>query len=127
MHSLILCKDGTSSPLAQISSRYITDDEDSIEGYRSRHTIRITTSRAKCDLIVADIRQTIDNIKRDTIDLLCLVPPPIGKGSSQVKKWISATFDNATIEELGHITRASIQNTSKHRVRKSPSVIFYVC
>lgn len=92
-----------------ISSKYITEPDERIDGFRSRCTLRITTSRAKSSLIAGEVEQTLQKIKRLKVDLYGLLTSTRGIRKTDQVKWLASHFDDATLAELSLITRTDIQ------------------
>jgi hypothetical protein len=109
--------EGQRSVLGSIAAVHIDGENERIDGFRSRHTIRITTTRPKSELIVHEIEQALKNVQQRTISLLDLKPPSIPRAyTPKFYKWTDVHFDEETIQALGNITKTDIQVLPKRKV-----------
>lgn len=97
-----------------IAAEHIGGEDERIDGFRSRHTIRLTTTRQKSELIINEIEQTLGNIRREDVSLSDLMPP--GHNWRQLQKWVDSHFNDSTIKDLSRMTNTEIQLLSKKRV-----------
>jgi hypothetical protein len=97
-----------------IAAEHIGGEDERIDGFRSRHTIRLTTTRQKSELIINEIEQTLGNIRREDVSLSDLMRP--GHNWRQLQKWVDSHFNDSTIKDLSRMTNTEIQLLSKKRV-----------
>jgi len=87
-----------------------------IEGYRERHTLRITTTKAISESIVQEIERVLGSIRRVQINLGVLLPPGPGPRWQRLKNWSSTNYDAAMLNELGNLTKTDIKLIPQKKV-----------
>ncbi|KAE8448750.1 hypothetical protein EG329_008965 [Mollisiaceae sp. DMI_Dod_QoI] len=98
---------GRNSALDKIQSTHLLFQEEKLEAFRSRNTIRVTTIHAKKYAIVEAIQQSILGIRRGKIDILALLPRPVNH-SRRLEKFMELHFDSSVLARLGDITSTKI-------------------
>jgi hypothetical protein len=109
--------------LGLIASEYINGEDERIDGFRSKHTIRITATRQKSEVIISEIEQVVQNIRREDIYLGDLMQP--GHNWQQLRKWADAQFNSTTIKHLSRMTNTEIDELPKKRVCTPEHSVLY--
>jgi hypothetical protein len=112
---LILEIGGSRPVLGLIAAEHIGGDDERIDGFRSRHAIRITTTRLKSEVIVNEIERTLKNIRREKIYMGDLMTP--GYSWVQLRQWAEAQFNSSIIKDLSRMTNTEIEHLRKRTVR----------
>ncbi|CZR51415.1 uncharacterized protein PAC_01291 [Phialocephala subalpina] len=108
---------GHNSILNTIHTTYLPNAEERLEVFRSRNTIRVTTTHAKKYAIVDAIQQAVDSIKRGTFNLNGLIPR--GADSKKLEEFMETHFDDAALARLSEITNTKIVRTDPRHLSVS--------
>lgn len=101
---------GHNSVMNTIHTTYLPNAEERLEVFRSRNTIRVTTTHAKKYAIVDAIQQAVSGIQRRVINLNGLIPRDTD--SKKLEAFMETYFDNATLARLAEITNTKIDRTN---------------
>jgi hypothetical protein len=105
---------GPNSVLNTIHVTHLHFEEERLEAYRSRNTIRVTTTNAKKYAIVEAIQQAVKCIRKDDINISAVLPKDLSGG--QIDKFVETHFDDAALAELGQLTGTKITRPSRNHV-----------
>ncbi|TGO31932.1 hypothetical protein BHYA_0379g00040 [Botrytis hyacinthi] len=92
--------------IESLIKRYYLNDPEKIEIYRPRQVLRITSTREKAALIVAEIQDGIRSISREEFQLkdLCF--------SHYIRGWENRTLTPEVLAKLGELTKTDIRRLS---------------
>ena len=102
------------TPLALLHGEYLAHEDEAMEVFPSRGTIRITTMRHKMDIVISILARDLDSIKREPINLGTLFPK-MAKGRDFMA-WQDQNFNDDVLQELSQITNTEISRISKNTV-----------
>lgn len=105
---------GPNSVLNTIHTTHLHFDEERLEAYRSRNTIRVTTTNAKKYVIVDAIQQAVKCIRRDDINISAILPKNLS--ARQIDKFVETHFDDAALAALGQLTNTKITRPARTHV-----------
>ncbi|RAL63544.1 hypothetical protein DID88_003588 [Monilinia fructigena] len=94
--------------LDSVIKRYYLNEPERIEIYRPRQVLRVTSTREKSALIVAEIQDGIRSISRDELQLKELCHPRYRSD------WESRTLTPGVLAKLGELTKTDIRRLT-HR------------
>ncbi|KAB8294711.1 hypothetical protein EYC80_006673 [Monilinia laxa] len=94
--------------LDSVIKRYYLNEPERIEIYRPRQVLRVTSTREKSALIVAEIQDGIRSISRDGLQLKELCHPRYRSN------WESKTLTSGVLAKLGELTKTDIRRLT-HR------------
>jgi hypothetical protein len=103
-------------PLKVISDSLIQTDEERIEAFRSRRSIRITATREQAKDIAKAIRSAVKNMHRITIPLMPLKRLAAGSKAA-LKSPDKGEFNESVLAELTKLTNAEVAKASENEVR----------
>ncbi|TGO87043.1 hypothetical protein BPOR_0255g00080 [Botrytis porri] len=89
--------------MESLIKRYYLNDPEKIEIYRPRQVLRITSTREKAALIIAEIQNGIRSISREKFQLkdLCF--------SHYIRGWENRTLTPEVLAKLGELTKTDIR------------------
>lgn len=90
--------------IESLIKRYYLNEPEKIEIYRPRQVIRITSTREKSALIIAEIQDGVSSISRDEIQLKELCPSHLLRG------WKSRIVTPLVLTKLGELTKTDIRS-----------------
>ncbi|KAJ8066727.1 hypothetical protein OCU04_004118 [Sclerotinia nivalis] len=93
----------TQGYLESLIKRYYLNEPEKIEIYRPRQVLRITSSREKSALIIAEIQDGLRSISREEFQLKELCPPHLLRG------WEARTLTPEVLTKLGELTKTDIR------------------
>lgn len=105
---------GPDAILDSIHATHLLFEEERLEAFRSRNTIRVTTTNAKKYAIVDAIQQSVKSIRRGDINLAALLSKELD--GRQVERWIAKHLDDKALAALGEVTNTKI-------IRKAPRFV----
>lgn len=93
----------TQGYIESLIKRYYLNDPEKIEIYRPRQVLRITSTREKAALIIAEIQDGIQSISREEFQLkdLCF--------SHYIRGWENRTLTPEVLAKLGELTKTDIR------------------
>jgi hypothetical protein len=88
------------------------------EGFPSQGVIRITASRNKCDIVITQLRQVLENIQTSKLSLVDLMPPPDENRfpARTIDRWADKHFDDEALFELGRLTNTEISRVLQKNI-----------
>jgi len=101
------------SVMEEISAKHIVSHEERIETFMDKYTFRIVAARAKCEAVVEGIEKALGSIQRREVNLRNL---RTDCKYTEFNSWATKNFDDATINQLGALTRTDIRVSHKKRV-----------
>lgn len=110
-------------PLKVISDSLIQTDEERIEAFRSRRSIRITATKEQAEEIAKAIRGAVENMHRIIIPLMPLKRLAAGSKIA-LKSPDKDEFSESVLAELTKLTNAEVAKVSEDEVRYSK---FSIC
>lgn len=115
--------DGYKPILRRIQSELLTLDGEGYQYSDTNNSLRIRTTEAKSKLVIEELEEELEQLRKVRIDLLYLAAPyspgrPRTKAQTQeLQTWINYNFNDSKLEQLGDITKTSILKVSQNKVR----------
>jgi len=119
--------EGKPSTLAAIFSDLLAGESESIEIFRSRGVIRVTTLQYKRDVVVQAVEEAVKSIRREEIHLSDLYPASYSNKHKNrtLGRWIEKNFDDSVLLELSRITDTEIERLPDFKVRAPAEFCYF--